>query len=136
MEADLLRVYGVDLLDLGTTRLKWDRLARLIQHLPPDAATVAAISGPAAQWGSTEYLLALVVDALHVANWQRVGDKKAKAPTPLPRPGDPERRALRRTKLSQPEIHRRLRAQLARRQREHELSPIGDTSAEAVTDGA
>lgn len=115
-------MYGVDVLDLGSPRLTWDRLARLIQHLPPDAATVAAVSGPAAQWGSTEYLLALVVDALNVGNWQRIGDKKAPKPTPLPRPGEPDRRSRRRTKLSKDEVHRRLLAQLAERKEREAVS--------------
>jgi len=40
-------------------------------------------------WGLPEHLLALLVDALHVANWQRSSDgsKGRNYPEPIPRPG-------------------------------------------------
>lgn len=47
------------------------------------------------QWTVDTYLLALAVDALNGANWQRAGDGKSKRPTPIPRPGEDEARAER-----------------------------------------
>ena len=62
----------------------------LVANLPPDAATQRAVH-PAAAWSTGDYLLALAVDHLAAANWQRSGDKHATRPTPLPRPGaEPE----------------------------------------------
>lgn len=43
-------------------------------------------------WSLSDHLLALVVDELRVANWQRTedGHKNRRKPKPLPRPGLPE----------------------------------------------
>lgn len=60
----------------------------LIEHLPPDAATVLAVSGPIAEWSTTEYLLAQIFDALAIGNWQRGQGKDADRPKPFPRPGE------------------------------------------------
>lgn len=40
-------------------------------------------------WGSTEYLLALAVDALHWLVWSKTeaAAKRGKPPKPIPRPG-------------------------------------------------
>lgn len=43
--------------------------------------------GDDARWGLAEQLLATAVDVLQMANWQRGGDKKARRPKPIPRPG-------------------------------------------------
>jgi len=51
VEADLLRFYGVDLLDAHRGRLSRRRLRVLIQHLPRDAALVRALHGDEAEWG-------------------------------------------------------------------------------------
>lgn len=64
---------------------QWRKLVALLNHLPPESATVAALHGP--QWTRVEYLLASVVDVLAAANWQRQGKKGAPRPKPLPRPG-------------------------------------------------
>ena len=55
-----------------------------VRHLPDDSATWVAIHGEKAMWGTTDYLLASVVDLLAGANWQRAG--KGPKPKPLPRP--------------------------------------------------
>lgn len=99
LECDLLRVYGVDLLDLyrEPQRLSLRRLAVLVRGLPADALTVQALHIEAS-WGTTEYLLAEVLDTLRQANWLTVElnkKKNARNPQPerVPRPGDPEREA-------------------------------------------
>jgi hypothetical protein len=47
------------------------------------------VAGESASWSLTDHLLAAVVDALHVANWQRTSDgaKGRRRPKPIPRPG-------------------------------------------------
>src|SRR5690606_16392944 len=71
VEADLLRYYGVDILDLGHRRLTWGRLRRLLERLPRESNLVRETVGERAAWGDSEHLLAMAVDMLHVANWQR-----------------------------------------------------------------
>lgn len=57
-------------------------LADLVQHLPPDAALWRdPDAGPI--WGSTQTLLAAVVNLLAAANWQRAGDQDAPRPDPI-----------------------------------------------------
>ncbi len=87
MESDLLRFWQLDLhRDLGTDRLSYRRLTVLIQHLPRESATLQQMfGGEYVAWGSTEHLLALAVDVLQGANWQRSGGK-GQRPKPLPRP--------------------------------------------------
>lgn len=124
VEADLLRFYHLDLAsDLGGPTLPWPRLARLLRHLPPESATWQAVAGPDAVWSTTDHLLALVVDVLQVANWQRAGDKRAKRPEPLPRPGMPGR--ARRSALSPAQMRRRLH-DLARRAARRRQVSSGD----------
>lgn len=45
-----------------------------------------AVLGEQADWMVTDYLLAAVVDALAIGNWQR-GGGKGRRPRALPRPG-------------------------------------------------
>jgi hypothetical protein len=87
LESDLLRFWQLDLhRDLGTDRLSYRRLTVLIEHLPRDSATLQKLLGHEyVSWGPTEHLLAVVVDVLQGANWQRSGGKGSK-PKPLPRP--------------------------------------------------
>jgi hypothetical protein len=61
----------------------------LVERLPPDSATVRSMQGEAATWSLSDHLMALVVDELRVANWQRTedGHKGRRRPKPLPRPG-------------------------------------------------
>ncbi|WP_346176789.1 hypothetical protein [Streptomyces cuspidosporus] len=92
LEADLLRYYGVDLLDWHRGALSSRRLAVLVRHLPPDSAFVRAREGEAAEWGLTDHLLAAVVDHLAIANWMFASvnrDEYAdppETPVPVPRP--------------------------------------------------
>ena len=93
MEADLLRYYGVDLLDYHRGTLSARRVRVLIEHLPRDAALVRELHGETAEWGLTEHLLAAAVDELAAGNWLFVSanrDEHAdppERPTPVPRPG-------------------------------------------------
>ncbi|MEU5642125.1 hypothetical protein [Streptomyces milbemycinicus] len=93
LEADLLRYYGVDLLDWHRETLSSRRLSVLVRHLPPDSAFVRAREGEAAEWGLTDHLLAAVIDHLAIANWMYASvnrDEYAdppEAPVPVPRPG-------------------------------------------------
>jgi hypothetical protein len=88
-----LRFYGIDLLDLYRGRLSLRRLAVLVRQLPPESATVRALT-PEAAWSTTDYLLAAVLDAARWGNWLTVETNKRKGaknprPLPVPRPGDP-----------------------------------------------
>ncbi|GGR88241.1 hypothetical protein GCM10010252_28840 [Streptomyces aureoverticillatus] len=93
LEADLLRYYGVDLLDWHRGELSSRRLAVLIRHLPQDSAFRIAQEGEAARWSLTDHLLAATVDHLAIANWMfasvnRDEDEPApEPPQPVPRPG-------------------------------------------------
>jgi hypothetical protein len=93
LEADLLRHYGIDLLDWHRGQLSSRRLSVLVQHLPRDSATARELHGEAADWSVTDYLLASVVDQLAEANWMfatvnRDEDSEAlEYPEAVPRPG-------------------------------------------------
>jgi hypothetical protein len=93
IEADLLRHYGVDLLDYHRGRLSARRLRVLVQRLPRDAALVRAVHGEDAEWGLTEQLLAAAVDQLATGNWLFATThtpeqaSPPERPRPLPRPG-------------------------------------------------
>ena len=93
IEADLLRHYGVDLLDYHRGRLSARRLRVLIQHLPRDAALVRAVHGEDVEWGLTEHLLATAVDQLATGNWlfatAHMPEQASppERPRPVPRPG-------------------------------------------------
>ncbi|WAP59827.1 hypothetical protein [Streptomyces sp. S465] len=93
LEADLLRYYGVDLLDWHREELSSRRLAVLVRHLPPDSAFVRSREGEAAEWTLTDHLLAAAVDHLAIANWMFASvnrDEYAdppQTPVPVPRPG-------------------------------------------------
>ncbi|WP_327354620.1 hypothetical protein [Streptomyces sp. NBC_01304] len=92
LEADLLRHYGVDLLDWHRGRLTSRRLAVLIRHLPRDGAVAREAEGEAADWSVTDYLLAHAVDQLAEANWmfatvnQDEDSDPLEFPKPVPRP--------------------------------------------------
>ena len=85
IEYDLISL-GLRLRDLGTDKLSWRDLAVIARQLPRESALARAMVEESSQWGVTEHLLALVVDVLAVANWQRGGGKGSR-PKPLPRPG-------------------------------------------------
>lgn len=59
----------------------------IVGQAPPTSAIVAAQHPQAAIWGLQEHLLAAVLDAVRVANWQRGRAKRSEYPQPIPRPG-------------------------------------------------
>ncbi|GAA3045089.1 hypothetical protein GCM10020229_65380 [Kitasatospora albolonga] len=83
----------MDLLDWHRDRLSARRLSVLIKHLPRDSALTRELHGEAADWSTTDYLLANVVDHLAVANWMFATinrDEEADPldpPEPVVRPG-------------------------------------------------
>lgn len=111
-----MRYYpGVDLADVGTPGLSWRRLGVLIRHLPRDSATRNETIGEFQDWSRADHLTASVIDALLLLSWVTAGNKKARKPDPVMRPGAPSRR----TTLTGPEIKARLLAQRRRRERRH-----------------
>lgn len=90
VEYDLLHELGVDITDLGTERLSFGRLGRLINRLPRDSWTARAIGGEETRWGEQEHLLATLIDVTsHLTYLTRMAHFKGRAeqPKPLTRPG-------------------------------------------------
>ncbi|GAA1521693.1 hypothetical protein GCM10009730_31820 [Streptomyces albidochromogenes] len=93
LEADLLRHYGLDLLDWYRGGLTSRRLSVLLKHLPRDSAVARELHGEAAEWSVSDYLLATAVDQLAESNWmfatvnQDEESEWLDYPTPVPRPG-------------------------------------------------
>lgn len=89
IEYDLLTI-GLHLEDLGTPALSWRHLYVLLIHLPRTSAYKRELLGEDALWGLSEHLLASVLDALNLGNWQRGNQGKdvpGPRPVPVPRPG-------------------------------------------------
>ncbi|MET9712414.1 hypothetical protein ACFW3Z_22610 [Nocardiopsis alba] len=82
MEADLARYYRIDLGDLWRGGLTLRRLAVLVRHLPPDAATMSELGGDG--WTLSHYLQA---DLVHATTGQ-------------PHPADPRVRRAEEEKLA------------------------------------
>ena len=65
----------------------------LVRHLPSDSAFARSREGEAAEWSTSDHLLAAAVDHLAIANWMYASvnrDEDAEAldpPLPVPRPG-------------------------------------------------
>jgi len=93
LEADFAQYYPRDadqLPERFTGRLTVRRAAVLASQLPP-GARVWREMGVDGGWTSTEHLLAVAIDTLAWANWQRGGDEHARKPKSIPRPGDARR---------------------------------------------
>lgn len=77
--------------DDGT--LTWNDLYAIIFAAPPGTAVFHAFERG---WSTSDYLLAHVIDALQINNWQRTDGARKKpprnTPTPFPRPGDAEKK--------------------------------------------
>ncbi|MBJ8342775.1 hypothetical protein JGU71_28185 [Antrihabitans sp. YC3-6] len=85
MQSDLLeRGYTLD--RIGTADLSWWDVKCIIKHLPKTSA-LRQLRFPDDGWNLQAHLLAIVIDLLAGANWQRGGDKHASRPKPMPRPG-------------------------------------------------
>lgn len=84
VEGELIR-RGLRLRDVGSDRCTWSDLKAVIYTAEPGSYLAAVLGVP---WAATEYMLANVVDLLSAGNWQRGGDKSARRPKPMPRPGE------------------------------------------------
>jgi hypothetical protein len=85
IEYDLLR-HGFRIEDLGTAACSWRDL-QLILRFGENTAVAREIAGQDAAWTLTNQLLAGLIDAVNVGNWQRQRKKGAPRPKPIPRPG-------------------------------------------------
>lgn len=86
IEYDLIAL-GLRLEDAGSERLSWRDLWVIYRQAPPTAAIVLATNPDATIWQLQEHLQAGILDALHVANWQRGRARRHEYPDPVPRPG-------------------------------------------------
>lgn len=77
---------GLRLRHAGTEALTWGDLRDFITYGRQDTALALERDGAAVLWTVTDHLIAVAVDALHNANWQRGGGKGLR-PKPIPRPG-------------------------------------------------
>ena len=60
----------------------------MIKYAPVGTPLHKAYHGKDAHWEDPkDQLLAMIVDAIAVGNWQRQGDQQALRPDPIPRPG-------------------------------------------------
>lgn len=66
--------------------MTWRQLRSFLSHLPRESALARDLLDDDVNWGLNEQLLAMAIDVLRAANYQRSGGKGAK-PKPLPRPG-------------------------------------------------
>jgi hypothetical protein len=107
VEADLLRYFSIDLMDLWRGRLSFRRLALLIRHLPSESWTQTALrdaaEGELAEpadnelasftgqpWALANYQLASLKDEIAHLRFvvaRSAGNDKYPPPTPTPRPG-------------------------------------------------
>lgn len=76
---------GLRLRDVGSDRCTWSDLKAMIYTANPGSYLAAALGVP---WGTSDYMLANVVDLLNAGNWQRGGDKNKPRPKPVKRPGE------------------------------------------------
>lgn len=78
---------GLRLRWLGTDLLTWGDLQSIVRGAPRESAIGQSLGGPGSAWSNLEHLVALSLDALNIANWQRQGNKHAPRPRPVSRPG-------------------------------------------------
>lgn len=80
---------GLRLAWLGTSALSWRDLHVIVKQCPRDSGLYHAVSGPDADWGLPEHLLANVFDGIQTLIWMQSEDgaKGVNRPEPLPRPG-------------------------------------------------
>lgn len=99
MFADFREYYGLRVTDIyrfdGSLPV-WEA-AILARQLPHTSRTIAAVQGGKEYlgWDINTHLMAALVDSVQVSNYMfaKVNSKKrVKAPVPVPRPGDAERR--------------------------------------------
>lgn len=91
---------GIDLpRDIGTPRLTWQRLRRIVNHLPEESATARARRDQAASL-DIQFLRSIEHD-LRILAWQQTkdGSKGSNPPHPVGLRGDPKSGGVRRDSL-------------------------------------
>ncbi|MFE5658378.1 hypothetical protein ACFQ9H_19575 [Streptomyces sp. NPDC056517] len=83
----------------GGPLLTWRELGVYVRQLPRDARTRIALGDNDGLWGLAEHLLAMNLDAAHVANWQRANEglkshEQSRPPEPIERPGTARRKKI------------------------------------------
>lgn len=84
VEGELIR-RGLRLRDVGSDRCTWSDLRAVVYTADPGSYLAAVLGVP---WGTSDYMLANVVDLLNAGNWQRGGDKSRPKPKSVQRPGE------------------------------------------------
>lgn len=109
--SDLRRYYQFDLLDMfrPDPPMTARTLLWLVEHLPDDSATFAAMRGGREfrAWTTDTHLFAAMVNMLYAANRQR-GGKATR--TPIVKPPVPKKREVKRT-LDLKQVRARLKSQ-------------------------
>lgn len=85
LEADLLRA-GYTMADYPK-RLDLRAVIAFWRYAVPGSAVFRVEHGAKGEWQYTQELLALILETLRDANWQRQGISTAPRPQKLPRPG-------------------------------------------------
>lgn len=85
-EADLHRVYGIDLGDFYRGLITARSLSVKLRYLPDGSMLWQSLHSDKA-WTQADYLLALAIDRIAGGNWQRGGGKGSQ-PEPVKRPAD------------------------------------------------
>ncbi|MGC0365002.1 hypothetical protein ABH922_002986 [Rhodococcus sp. 27YEA15] len=94
---------------LGTANISWWDLRCILKYPPPGGA-ISRTADPDHHWDLHAHLLAAISDGIQAGNWQRGGDKKAKRPEQLPRPGvTPPESTKPKTSLPASELRKRLK---------------------------
>lgn len=68
----------------------------IIKHLPKKSA-LRQLRFPDDGWNLQAHLLAIVIDLLAGANWQRAGNPQSPKPKPMPRPGSNDRHSVKKS---------------------------------------
>lgn len=96
VEADLLELFHIDILDYYRGKLSLRRVFVLLTRLMSMAGRSALASALdiRAEWSTSEYMIAEVIDRLELSNWLAIEINSEKndvpQPVPMPRPGHKE----------------------------------------------
>ena len=97
IEYDLLRM-GIDIFDLGSSRLSLRRLLAILKRLGSDSAYAHAIHGPKVEWSTEAHLMASACDRISALTYvvgqlfvAMGGESPVPKFEPLPRPGSKQK---------------------------------------------
>lgn len=85
IEADLMRYYGIDLLDFYRGDISPRRVGVLVKQLPPESALSRALNDGQIPWGNLEHLIADHWALTREIHWGRKGHKPVDHPTRVAR---------------------------------------------------